>query len=271
MDIVDSDRSALLIGIQQLCLDAGAVILRHYEAQDVVAETKPDGSPVTIADEAAEAVILAGLARLAPQVPVVAEECAAAGQVPDISGGRFWLVDPLDGTREFLNRNGEFTVNIALLENRRPVLGAVYAPVLSTLYLGSLGEAAWRITGDGAQTTISARKIPTEGLTVIASRSHGDRQALSDYLDGQGVAAERQAGSSLKFCVLAEGGADLYPRFGRTMEWDTAAGDAVLQAAGGAVETLDQHPLLYGKPGLDNPFFVAFGQRQLPAKKPSKQ
>lgn len=261
MRMAESDRSDLLTGIRRLCLDAGAVILRHYETMDIAAEIKADGSPVTAADEAAEAVILEGLAKLAPEIPVVAEECAAAGDVPDISGGRFWLVDPLDGTREFLNRNGEFTVNIALVENRRPTLGAVYAPVLSTLYLGCVGEAAWREIGAESETPILARQPPAEGLTVIASRSHGDRQALADYLGGRSVAAERQAGSSLKFCVLAEGGADLYPRFGRTMEWDTAAGDAVLRAAGGAVETLDGQPLLYGKPGLDNPVFVAFGRR----------
>jgi len=261
MKFVDSDRLDLLIGIQQLCLKAGAVILRHYETGDGAAETKADGSPVTAADRAAESVILFGLAKLAPQIPVVSEECAAAGIVPDITGGRFWLVDPLDGTREFLNRNGEFTVNIALVEDRRPVLGAVYAPVLSTLYLGRVGEAAWRATGDEPPEPILARRTPAEGPTVVASRSHGDRQALADYLDGRSVSAERQIGSSLKFCVVAEGGADLYPRFGRTMEWDTAAGDAVLRASGGSVETLDGQPLLYGKPGLDNPVFIAFGAR----------
>ncbi len=261
MKMAKSARSELLIGIRQLCLDAGAVIMRHYAAADTTVETKADGSPVTAADEAAEAVILAGLATLAPQIPVVAEECAAAGNVPDISGGQFWLVDPLDGTREFISRNGEFTVNIALVENGRPVLGAVYAPVLSTLYLGCIGEAAWREIGAEPRALISARQTPDEGLTVIASRSHGDRQALTDYLGDRPVTAERKAGSSLKFCVLAEGGADLYPRFGRTMEWDTAAGDAVLQAAGGVVETLDEQPLRYGKPGLDNPFFIAFGLR----------
>ena len=261
MNLAKSQSADLLTGLQAICLEAGAVILRHYESGDGAAETKADGSPVTAADKAAETVILEGLAKLAPQIPVVSEECAAAGIVPDISGGRFWLVDPLDGTREFLNRNGEFTVNIALVEDRKPILGAVYAPVLSTLYLGRVGEAAWRATGTEPPAPIFARRTPEEGLTVVASRSHGDRQALADYLGGRSVAAERQVGSSLKFCVLAEGGADLYPRFGRTMEWDTAAGDAVLRASGGSVETLDGQPLLYGKPGLDNPGFIAFGAR----------
>lgn len=261
MKLAQSSRADLLIGLQAICLKAGVSIMHHYATADTTAATKADGSPVTAADEAAEAVILDALTKLSPSVPIVSEECAAAGNVPDISGGKFWLVDPLDGTREFLSRNGEFTVNIALVEDRRPVLGAVYAPDLSTLYLGRVGEAAWRVSNAGAETTISARSVPKEGVTVVASRSHGDRQALADYLAGRPVAAKRQVGSSLKFCVLAEGDGDLYPRFGRTMEWDTAAGDAVLRAAGGAVETLDGAPLLYGKPGLDNPDFVAFGRR----------
>ena len=261
MRLAESDRADLLTGLQAICMKAGAEIRRHYDSADTAAATKADGSPVTAADDDAEAVILEGLAELAPSVPIVSEERAAAGFVPDITGGRFWLVDPLDGTREFLNRNGEFTVNIALIEDRRPVLGAVYAPVLSTLYLGVVGEAAWRAADSGIETPISARSAPRDGLTVVASRSHGDRQALADYLGDRVIAAERQVGSSLKFCVLAEGGADLYPRFGRTMEWDTAAGDAVLRAAGGSVETLDGATLLYGKQGLDNPAFVAFGRR----------
>ena len=261
MRIAESESAELLVGLKALCLDAGRAILSVYESDDAAATLKADGSPVTAADQAAEAVILAGLPKLLPDCPIVSEERASAGDVPDISAGRFWLVDPLDGTREFLNRNGEFTVNIALVEEGRPVLGAVYAPVPSTLYLGRVGEAAWRTAGNTAETTIAARLPPEDGLTVVASRSHGDRKALSDYLQGYTVAAERQAGSSLKFCLLAEGSADLYPRFGRTMEWDTAAGEAVLRAAGGSVETLDGAALPYGKPGLDNGAFVAFGRR----------
>ena len=261
MKIAESDCADLLIGLKTLCLEAGAAILQVYACDDPATVEKPDGSPVTVADHAAEAIILKGLPRLSPRVPIVSEERASAGDTPDISGGHFWLVDPLDGTREFLDRNGEFTVNIALIENGRPVLGAVYAPVLSTLYLGRVGEAAWRAKGGRSETTISARRPPKDGLTVVASRSHGDRNALSAYLHGRAVAAERQAGSSLKFCLLAEGSADLYPRFGRTMEWDTAAGDAILRAAGGSVETPDGAPLDYGKPGLDNSAFIAFGRR----------
>ena len=261
MKIAGSESAQLLIGLKSLCLEAGAAILSVYASDDAAAKLKADGSPVTAADQAAEAIILAGLPKLLPDCPIVSEERASVGDIPDISGGRFWLVDPLDGTREFLNRNGEFTVNIALVEKGRPVLGAVYAPVLSTLYLGRVGEAAWRATGSTSETTIAARTPPQDGLTVVASRSHGDRAALSDYLQSYTVATERQAGSSLKFCLLADGSADLYPRFGRTMEWDTAAGEAVLRAAGGSVEALDGAPLPYGKPGLDNGAFVAFGRR----------
>lgn len=260
MKLSQSDSADLLVGLKALCLEAGAAILKLY-AEGAAASFKADGSPVTAADEAAEAVILEGLTRLTPEIPIVSEERASGGAIPDISGGRFWLVDPLDGTREFLNRNGEFTVNIALIEDGSPVLGVVYAPVLSTLYIGRVGEAAWRATGGSEETMISARHVPEEGLTIVASRSHGNREALADYLQNCKVAAERRAGSSLKFCLLAEGSADLYPRFGRTMEWDTAAGEAVLRAAGGTVETLDRAPLTYGKPGLDNRGFVAFGKR----------
>lgn len=233
--------------------------MRIYDTNPDARE-KHDKSPVTDADIAAERIILEGLTAVDATTPVIAEEAVAAGSAPKASA-RFYLVDPLDGTREFISRNGEFTVNIALVENRRPILGAVYAPVLSTLYLGRVGEGAWRVTGSEPPEPIHARRTPKEGLTVVASRSHGDRKALADYLGGRSVAAQRQVGSSLKFCVMAEGGADLYPRFGRTMEWDTAAGDAVLRASGGSVETLDGQPLLYGKPGLDNPVFIAFGAR----------
>ena len=261
MKIAESGSADLLMALKALCLDAGTAILKLYANGDGAVVLKPDMSPVTAADHESERIILAGLSRLTPDIPIVSEERVAAGDVPDISGDRFWLVDPLDGTREFIDGNGEFTVNIALIENNAPALGAVYAPVLSTLYLGRVGEAAWRATGAEVEETIRARPAPPEGLTVVASRSHGDREALTKYLHGYRVASERQAGSSLKFCLLAEGSADLYPRFGRTMEWDTAAGEAVLRAAGGSVEALDGQPLFYGKPGLDNQAFVAFGRR----------
>ena len=222
---------------------------------DVVA--KGDASPVTVADERAEALIVAALHELAPAIPIVAEEAVAAGQVPAV-GDRFWLVDPLDGTKEFIKRNGEFTVNIALIEDGRPVLGVVCAPALDRLYAGATGVGAY-VLDSGGRRPLRCRAVPPEGLTVVASASHGDPGLLDDYLRGRPVAARRAIGSSLKLCLVAAGEADLYPRFGRTMEWDIAAGHAVLAAAGGAVTDLAGAPLGYGKPGFDNPAFVARG------------
>jgi len=243
---------SLARGLCALAREAGGAIMQVY-ASAFTARAKADSSPVTDADERAEAIILAGLARLTPEIPVVAEESAAAGRLPPVLGERFWLVDPLDGTREFLARNGEFTVNIALIERARPTLGVVYAPTLDALYWTD-GLTAWR----GA-TAIQARR-PANGLVVLASRSHRTAET-DDYLRTLQVERFVAAGSSLKFCLLAAGEADLYPRHGPTMEWDTAAGDAVLRAAGGMVATLDGTPLRYGKPGFRNPHFIASGLR----------
>lgn len=243
--------------LRELAWRAGDVVMQVY-AGDHGVRAKADASPVTEADELAEALIVAGLRAIAPAVPIVAEEAAAAGSVPDIAGGRFWLVDPLDGTREFVQRNGEFTVNIALIDAGRPVLGVVLAPALGELYWGIAGSGAGRQDRHG-ERAIRCREVPPQGLTVLASRSHGDEAALSAYLAGRPVDAVRYAGSSLKLCLLAAGEADLYPRFGRTMEWDIAAGHAVLAAAGGEVLDLSGRPLRYGKPGLENPHFVARG------------
>jgi 3'(2'), 5'-bisphosphate nucleotidase len=242
--------------LRELAWRAGDVVMCAYAGECSV-RSKADASPVTEADELAEALIVAGLAAIAPAVPIVAEEAAAAGRVPDI-GERFWLVDPLDGTREFVQRNGEFTVNIALVDQGRPVLGVVLAPAQGVLYWGIAGAGAGRQDRDGEQA-IRCRGVPPEGLTVLASRSHGDEAALAAYLSGRRVAAVRHAGSSLKLCLLAAGEADLYPRFGRTMEWDIAAGHAVLAAAGGQVLDLSGQPLRYGKLGFENPHFVAHG------------
>lgn len=252
----NTELSDLIVGIRELCLAAGALILDIYR-EDFAVAGKSDGSPVTEADARAEALILAGLARLSPGTPVVAEEAVAAGHVPSV-GGEFWLVDPLDGTREFISRNGEFTVNIALVRGGVPVLGVVYAPAVDALYEGVHGLGAARILA-GSRQPIAVRRPPPEGLTVVASRSHGDMDQISRFLGGQTVASLLQVGSSLKLCRIAEGAADLYPRLGRTMEWDIAAGQAVLEAAGGRVETLDRVPLRYGKPGFENPHFVATG------------
>ncbi|WP_439816205.1 3'(2'),5'-bisphosphate nucleotidase CysQ [Zavarzinia sp. CC-PAN008] len=254
-----ADRLALALALNQVAAEAAVEIMRIYDAGFAVRQ-KDDSSPVTEADEVAERVILAGLARIAPGIPVVAEESVAAGRLPPGEPAQwpaFWLVDPLDGTREFISRNGEFTVNIALVEHGAPTLGVVLAPAQ---------KRGWRAAGAGLaiavkagiERPIAARPVPDQGMVVVASRSHRDART-EDYLAGLPGATVTPAGSSLKFCLVAEGLADLYPRFGRTMEWDTAAGHAVLWAAGGAVETLDGKPMHYAKAGFENPEFVARG------------
>jgi len=237
---------------------AAREIMRIY-AGDLGVRDKADKSPVTDADHAAEAIIVAGLRTLTPDTPVVAEEEMAAGRIPEIGHGPFWLVDPLDGTKEFIKRNGEFTVNIALIENGRPTLGIVLAPASDTLWRGTAGLGADKSENGGAFTQITTRPQPTDGLICCASRSHAIYSDLDIWFGREGITvAERvQVGSSLKFCLIAEGNADIYPRFGPTNEWDTAAGQGVLEAAGGEVVTTDGKPLLYGKPRFSNPHFIA--------------
>jgi 3'(2'), 5'-bisphosphate nucleotidase len=251
------DDDALLALAADLTERAGAAILEvRARGFDVI--RKSDHSPVTEADHAAEAIIVAGLRAAAPEIPVVAEEEMAAGHKP-AEAATFWLVDPLDGTREFTSGRDEFTVNIALVRDGRPVLGVVGVPATGEIFLGIVGRGAAKRLG-AESVAISARKPPPEGLTVLASRSHGDAAALDAFLQGRKVAKIANYGSSLKFCRMAEGLADIYPRQGRTMEWDTAAAQAVLEAAGGAVFTMDGAPLRYGKPGWENPHFYATGQ-----------
>jgi 3'(2'), 5'-bisphosphate nucleotidase len=239
---------------------AGAEIMAIY-ATDFSAKDKGDLTPVTEADEAAEKIILAGLAQIRPAVPVISEEAASAGKFPAVAE-EFFLVDPLDGTKEFISKNGEFTVNIALVENGIPTAGVVYAPALKRIFWGEKGHGAahGRIEGDAAPLwgKLGVRKLPADGATVVASRSHRD-QATEDFLKTVKVKSLCSAGSSLKFCLIAAAEADLYPRFGRTMEWDTAAGHAVLLAAGGKVVTVEGPDLTYGKRarGYDNPGFIA--------------
>lgn len=255
-----SDRALILADIAHR---AGVRIMEIY-ATEFTAEEKADLSPVTIADEEAEAIILGELTKHWPSVPVVAEEAAAAGKIPEVAG-QFFLVDPLDGTKEFVSRNGEFTVNIALIENGLPVLGVVYAPALSRMFLGQKGHGAYfcecPVTGSVTNLNwhkIKTRSLPADGATVLASRSHRDAETEA-YLATLQVKKIISAGSSLKFCTIAAGEADIYPRFGRTMEWDTAAGHAVLVAAGGKVNCATGEPLTYGKTqrGFDNPAFIA--------------
>lgn len=252
--------SPLVQGLIATALEAGRAIMAIY-GTDFTAREKSDLTPVTEADEAAEQVILAALARHDGETPVISEEAAAAGRIPHVSN-RFYLVDPLDGTKEFISRNGEFTVNIALIEGGVPVAGVVHAPALGRLFWGERGKGAaqGRLQADEtvAFTPVSVRAVPVCGATVVASRSHRDA-ATDEFLKSVKVKSLTSAGSSLKFCLIAAGEADLYPRFGRTMEWDTAAGHAVLLAAGGRVLTTNGLPLAYGKRerGFDNPGFIA--------------
>lgn len=240
----------------RIAREAGAEIMLVY-GQGAVARLKEDRSPVTDADERAEAIILARLTEALPDIPVIAEESASHGQMPVI-GSRFILVDPLDGTKEFINRNGEFTVNIALIENGRAVAGVVFAPAIDTLYAAD-EAGAWRETPAG-RTAIRVRQRPIEGLTALCSRSHPDAQCDA-FLATLPIASRVEAGSSLKFCRIAEGSGDVYPRFGPTMEWDIAAGHAVLAAAGGRVVRPDESPIAYGKTeqAYRNGPFVAWG------------
>ncbi|MCS6878081.1 MAG: 3'(2'),5'-bisphosphate nucleotidase CysQ [Geminicoccaceae bacterium] len=251
------DPSILLPSLLALVARAGAIVLEHY-GQAGSAELKADASPVTAADRAAERFLEEGLSLLAPGLPIVAEEAVAAGRVPRIEPpDTFWLVDPLDGTREFLSRNGEFTINVGLVRAGVPILGVVAAPALDRLWWAIAGRGAFRREG-GSDVAIRTRHPPPEGLVAVASRSHRDPETDA-WLARHPVRATVSAGSALKFCLVAEGRADVYPRFGRTMEWDTAAGQAILEAAGGRVETVEGGPLRYGKPGFANPGFVAWG------------
>lgn len=265
----------LLPDLEAIALAAGVEIMAVYGTEFAVAR-KADNSAVTEADTRAEAVILEGLHRLSPAVPVVAEEQCAAGHYPEI-GSQFYLVDPLDGTREFIARNGEFTVNIALVAQGVPIAGVVYAPALGRLYSGAAGAGAFRRDFAAAGTAsrpIAVRPAPEAGLSAVGSRSHGSAET-ERWLSAFPVTDFVSAGSSLKFGLVAEGIADVYPRFGRTMEWDTAAGDAVLRAAGGIVLGPDGAPLVYGKASQPhdapyaNPSFIAYGDPQLVARLPS--
>jgi len=252
------DRSALIHAITKIAREAGDKILNIYQ-QDFDVKTKSDSSPVTEADIEAEKIIQAGLKNITPDIPILAEESNAAGNVVDLSGGIFWLVDPLDGTKEFVHKRGEFTVNIALIENGRPTMGVIHIPAKNMTYYAEGAGKVWRQEADGTPEPISTRPTPQDGLTVVASRSHRTPET-DDYIKKYDVKELISAGSSLKLCLVAEGNADLYPRFGRTMEWDIGAGQAILEAAGGTVETLEGAPLRYGKNGHDNPYFIAKGR-----------
>jgi 3'(2'), 5'-bisphosphate nucleotidase len=261
-DALDCDTRLLEVMIAA-ALRAGRAIHDIYAGGFEVAH-KADATPVTEADHAAEEIILEHLQRSAITVPVVAEEQVAAGGAP-VVGAEFFLVDPLDGTKEFVQRRGDFTVNIALVRSGAPVLGVVYAPASSQLFAGHVpaGSAFKSVQAPAAgvlaaRTPIRVRSAPAAGLTVVASRSHATPET-DTYLSQYSVAERVAVGSSLKFCLVAAGAADLYPRLGPTMEWDTAAGHAVLVAAGGRVLAPGGLALRYGKPGFRNPWFIASG------------
>jgi 3'(2'), 5'-bisphosphate nucleotidase len=253
----DADLLALAA---RLARAAGGAILA-VRAAGFSVQSKSDRSPVTAADHAAEAVILAGLRAASPEIPVIAEEEMSAGREP-ATGRQFWLIDPLDGTREFAGGSDEFTVNVGLVRDGRPALAAVYVPGSDEMFGGIVGVGAWKQPrGEaGHWRPIATRAVPPQGAVVLASRHHASDHRELDWLAGRKVSAVVNMGSALKFLRLAEGAADLYPRFGRTMEWDTAAPQAVLEAAGGVVLRADGVVLGYGKPGWENPSFFCFGR-----------
>lgn len=246
-----------------IAFEAGKAILDIY-GTDFSVDQKDDASPVTEADARAEAVILKRLQEYAPDIPVIAEEAASAGNIPEVAE-RFFLVDPLDGTKEFIRRNGEFTVNIALVENGRSIMGVVLAPATGDLFVGDV-NGAWsgKVVAGKVVDRRPIKVAPSAGPHIVASRSHG-HAALAQLREIMGVESDVSIGSSLKFCLVARGDAQLYPRFTPTCEWDTAAGQAVLEAAGGALLTLDGAPLRYGKGELKylNPYFVAAASEEL--------
>ena len=234
-----------------------AEVIRAVRAAGFSVAQKPDATPVTLADMQAEAVIVQGLRAAVPEIPVIAEEEVASGRIIE-PGAMYWLVDPLDGTREFAAGREEFAVNIGLIRHGAPVLGAVASPALHEVHYGRVGHGAFKLAG-GERRQIQARQAPAAGMKVMASRHYADDPALAALLAGYRVAGVTHIGSALKFLRLAEGLADFYPRLGRTMEWDTAAPQAVLEAAGGHVLTADGRALRYGKPGYENPDFSAWG------------
>jgi 3'(2'), 5'-bisphosphate nucleotidase len=252
-------REEMLEVARRAALAAGETILNVYAtAFDV--QHKTDKTPVTEADLASERIIIAMLTEAFPDIPIASEELVEAEGLPPWAA-RFWAVDPLDGTKEFVARNGEFAVNIGLVENGVPVLGVVHGPAIGITYAAFGPGTATRQNGGGPAEPIRARARPAAGLVVIHSRSHENSRRLAEFLQGYQVRERKQCGSALKFGVIAAGEADLYPRFGTTMEWDTAAGQAILEAAGGRVETLAGTPLTYGKPGLKNDGFLAWSRR----------
>lgn len=255
---------ALTNMIRRIAIEAGEIVLDYYDdllPEDI--DRKGDGSPVSEADRKAEAFIQKALKDLIPELPFVGEEAFAEGRADDVTGAPYyWLVDALDGTKEFISGGEDFTVNIALVQDGVPILGVVYAPVKESLYAGHSGTHAIKWTAEtNKDKPITVRRPPAEGLVVVGSKSHGNNQDLSRFLEEFKIQKVVKRGSSLKICAIAEGKADLYPRFGPTCEWDTAAGDAVLRAAGGFLTKVDGTPLVYRHqdPKFLNPEFITAG------------
>jgi 3'(2'), 5'-bisphosphate nucleotidase len=249
------DDAALLQIAESLAWQAAEVIL-GLRARGCDTRSKPDASPVTDADHESEALIIQGLQNATPHIPVVAEEAIFAGYSPPRAGRTYWLVDPLDGTRDFVAQRDSFTVNIGLIRNGRPVLGVVAVPASAELFSGLIGTGAWKQDGSGRHR-INVR--PPPGLIVLSSRIGTDEHRIRTLLEHQQIASITMLSSALKFCRLAEGSADFYARFGRTMEWDTAGPEAVLTAAGGTLTQMDGTTLTYEKPGWANPPFICRG------------
>jgi len=248
----------LIDPIVALAREAGDAILEVY-ATDFDVQSKDDESPLTQADLASHRCIVAGLGAQTPELPIISEESGLPGFEERSSWSRYWLIDPLDGTKEFVNRNGEFTVNIALIEDGKPVLGVVHVPVQSKTYVGCEGHGAELRIGDQAAAEIRVASASAKPVRVVGSRSHRGA-SLDTFIDNLGDCDLVPMGSSLKFCVVAEGGADVYPRLGLTSEWDTAAAQAVVEQAAGSVVTLDGKPMIYNqKEAMLNPHFMVIG------------
>lgn len=256
----NSELSTLLEPVIATSREASEKILDIY-AQDFRVDVKSDNSPLTEADMASHHCLVAGLDKLQPKFPILSEESSEISYTERKSWDYYWLIDPLDGTKEFIKRNGEFTVNVALIHENKPVLGVVYVPVTDECYFGATGHGAFKQTGNTESKPIAVRHQVPEPLTVVGSRSHktGD---LADYLARLGQHELKSVGSSLKFCLVAEGEADLYPRMGPTCEWDTAAAQCVVEQAGGRVTEIDGRPLQYNtKESYLNPYFLVFGDK----------
>lgn len=250
----------LLPAVIDIAERAGKAALAIYKS-DFITATKADGTLVTLADRESEAIILAALEELSPDIPIISEESAATGNLPEVKSNNFWLVDPVDGTLDFVNRNDEFCVNIGLIIDGTPVLGVLHGPALDVTYAAAGQGSATRRRGNGPAEVIAARAPPAEGLVAMLSRSHHRRPKTDDYLTQFTITERRPMGSALKLGLIAAGDADIYLRCGPTSEWDTAAGHAILDAAGGCLMTLKGKPFIYGKQNFRNPGFVAHGRR----------